>query len=119
VDDFPLAEEDPGDDARNAADDRRSNRPNAQPGRGIVATEPKLGPTGEFPQGHLNQSDEGGLTFSISRENGKIVIDFGKPTIWIGLDKETALKLAVSLLKFSGAVKIEIDAGQGWKSAID
>jgi hypothetical protein len=82
-----------------------------------VAKEPKLGPTGQFPQGHLNAADEGGLTFSISRENGKIIIDFGKPTAWIGLDKETALKLAVSLLKFAGAVKIEIDAGQGWEPA--
>jgi hypothetical protein len=84
-----------------------------------VATEPKLGPTGEFPQGHLNADDEGELTIAVGRENGKIVIKFGTPVAWVGLDNARALKLAVSLLKFAGAVKIEIDAGQGWEPASD
>lgn len=56
------------------------------------------GPTGRFPQGKMHPSDEGELRIAITHKGGKVVIDFGKPTAWIGLDPERADALA-ELLK--------------------
>lgn len=56
-----------------------------------------LGPTGDFPQGRLNQADEGGLRIGVSIEDGKVVVAFGKPTAWVGFDPSQADQLADSI----------------------
>ena len=58
---------------------------------------PPLGPTGEFSQGKLNKEDEGELQLGITTEKGKIIIHFGKPVAWIGLDVKTASYLAEAI----------------------
>ena len=47
----------------------------------------KPGATGEFPDGKINKHDEGELKIAIAADtkNGIVVLDFGKPTTWIGL----------------------------------
>lgn len=56
-----------------------------------------LGATGEFPEGKLTQTDEGEIQMAVGVHNGKIVIDFGKPTQWVGMNYEQAMALSGSL----------------------
>jgi hypothetical protein len=59
-----------------------------------------LGGTGRFPLGKLTQSDEGEIQFGIAADlaKGKVVINFGEPTAWIGFTAEQAEQIAESLL---------------------
>lgn len=49
--------------------------------------ENKLGSTGNFPDGKLDSSDEGELKIAMGIFDNTLIIDFGKPTSWIGLTK--------------------------------
>ena len=53
-----------------------------------------LGPTGDYPAGRLVAQDEGGLMFGVTRFNGRVVLDFGKPIRSIGFTRNDALELA-------------------------
>lgn len=64
-------------------------------------SKPKLGATNSFPRGKLNQHDEGGLRIAVGMKDKTIVIDFGKEVAWLGLDKDTALALADSLINWA------------------
>jgi hypothetical protein len=57
-----------------------------------------LGATGKFPEGKLNSEDEGELSFAVGLQGKKIVVDFGKPVAWVGMDATQADDLA-SLLQ--------------------
>lgn len=59
----------------------------------------QFGATGKFPQGRLNDADEGELAMGIAadKENGKVIIHFGTPTMWVGFDPQQARELAESL----------------------
>jgi len=60
----------------------------------------KLGATGKFPQGKLNEDDEGELQIGVAKDaEGKIIINFGKPVAWIGLDAQSALGFAKTIIK--------------------
>lgn len=48
----------------------------------------------QFPRGKLNADDDGALNVRIGTQDKTVIIDFGKPTVWIGLDKHTAIALA-------------------------
>lgn len=63
-----------------------------------VIGKPLIGATGEHPEGKLNQDDEGGIQFAIGVKDGKVVIDFGNPVSWLGMNPGDALKLAESLI---------------------
>lgn len=58
-----------------------------------------LGATGRFPEGKLDDHDEGEIRFAIGVEQGKIVIHFGKEVAWIGFNKTQAIDLAERILK--------------------
>lgn len=61
---------------------------------------PKLGATGNFPNGKINDEDEGQIAIGIAHtEEGKIIMNFGKAVKWIGFTKEEAKVIAESLLK--------------------
>lgn len=57
-----------------------------------------LGATGEFPQGKLAEHDEGELQFAIGVRDGKVVIEFGKPVHWVGMDRHQAMQLGEMLI---------------------
>ena len=59
----------------------------------------KLGGTGDFPRGKLNASDEGGLQLAVGARDKTVIIDFGKPVVWLGLDKASALQFAALIRK--------------------
>lgn len=64
-----------------------------------------LGPTGEFPQGQLNEHDEGEIRLGVGVQDGKVVLNFGKPVVWIGMDPRQARQLAESLRQASHRAK--------------
>lgn len=57
----------------------------------------KPGKTNDYPRGMLNASDEGGLNILMTVLDNTVVLDFGTPVKWIGLDKETALMIGAAL----------------------
>lgn len=71
----------------------------------------KLGATGAYPQGKLNETDEGELNLAICRDegDGRIMIMFGKPVAWLAFSREEAVELASSILKHAGATLITLE----------
>jgi hypothetical protein len=63
-----------------------------------------VGATGHFPAGQISVDDEGGIQFAIKPENGKLIIDFGKPVSWVGMSPQEACDLAGSLVKMARAI---------------
>lgn len=59
----------------------------------------KFGATGDFPRGKLDADDEGGLQFGIAVKDKTVILSFGKPVAWLGLDKATALQLGALLIE--------------------
>lgn len=62
---------------------------------------PTFGATNRFPQGKYTEHDEGEIAFGVAADKnaGKVIINFGKPTAWVGMDREQALALAELLLQ--------------------
>ncbi len=60
-----------------------------------------LGATNKFPDGKLNDTDEGEIMVGITSVEDRVVINFGKPVHWVGFTKEQAKQIAESLLKHS------------------
>lgn len=54
----------------------------------------ELGATGEFPDGKINENDEGELKMAVGHKGELVFIDFGKPVKWIGMNPSEALQLA-------------------------
>lgn len=66
-----------------------------------------LGPTGKFPRGKLTENDEGELRIAVGSRNGAVVMDFGKPTSWIGFTPEQADQIADSLREHARSLRGE------------
>lgn len=54
----------------------------------------------KYPRGKYTEDDEGEITFAIAADprNRKVVIQFGKPVAWLGLDPEDAEALGRMLI---------------------
>lgn len=65
----------------------------------------KLGATGRFPLGKLNNADEGELSLAIGAENGKVVMNFGKKCSWIGFSPEQAIDIASTLIRHANNIR--------------
>jgi hypothetical protein len=63
----------------------------------------KIGKTNDFPRGKLNDSDEG-LQIAIAGRDKTVIVAFGTPTAWIGLDKHTAIAFANSILEKANSI---------------
>ena len=70
-----------------------------------------FGATGDFPQGKLNDNDEGGLRLGVAYDklDGIVRIEFGKPVAWLGLPPPEAIQFARLLLRHAGAKNISIE----------
>jgi hypothetical protein len=53
-----------------------------------------LGATNVFPRGKVSAEDEGELRLAVFHKDGTVFVDFGKQTVWIGLDASAAHQLA-------------------------
>lgn len=58
----------------------------------------KLGATGRYPDGKLNEDDEGELALKIGVKDGNVVLDFGKPVAWFAMPPDLAVDLAERLI---------------------
>ena len=59
----------------------------------------KVGPTGEFPEGKLNENDDGELAVGMTIDNGKVVMLFGTPITWIAFSPEQAIEFANQIIE--------------------
>lgn len=57
------------------------------------------GALGDFPEGKLTKNDEGSIQFAVGVKDGKVVLDFGTPVAWLGLNAQQAADFASLLLK--------------------
>lgn len=71
--------------------------------RKLLDTASFRGALGDFPSGKLTPSDEGAIQFGITAKDGKVVLDFGTPTAWIGMEPQQAADLAMAMLKHARA----------------
>lgn len=74
-----------------------------------------LGATNKFPEGKIDEHDEGEIKIGITEKDGTVVLAFGKNINWIGFTKEQAKQIAFSLLSksdwsFFGNMKKWLDA---------
>jgi len=63
-----------------------------------------LGPTDEYPDGMLNQEDEGELQIAVGPKGGKVAILFGKPVAWIAMTPSQAFKLSADLFNLASSM---------------
>jgi hypothetical protein len=64
----------------------------------------EFGATGQFPQGKVQDSDEGELRMGVAYDklNGIVRVEFGKPVAWLGLPPPEARQLAELLMLHAG-----------------
>tara|TARA_R110000824_G_scaffold401032_2_gene610451 strand:+ start:21511 stop:21909 length:399 start_codon:yes stop_codon:yes gene_type:complete len=72
--------------------------------RALLDTTSFVGAVGTHTQGKLTKEDEGDVQFRVGSENGKVVLDFGTPVHWVGMDAQQAADLASSLMKWARIV---------------
>lgn len=65
----------------------------------------KIGATGKFPLGKLDEADEGELLLAVSRVGDNVRIDFGKPVAWLAMPSEQAIGLARLIVMKAGTAK--------------
>lgn len=61
----------------------------------------KLGATGAYPFGKLNEHDEGELRFAIGADHdaSKVVLSFGSPVAWLAMNPQEAGELGKLLIE--------------------
>jgi len=59
---------------------------------------------GEYPDGKLGPSDAGAVVCEIGEVNGRVVMRFPKPVVWIGFTGDEAMLIAQSLIDHARAV---------------
>ncbi len=52
----------------------------------------------KYPNGKLNDEDQGALMVKISTEKGAVRIDFGESTEWLAMTPDMAVDMAISLV---------------------
>lgn len=53
----------------------------------------------QYPNGKLNDADEGALQIMVYTEENNVVINFGKPVVWVAMPPANIRELAALLLK--------------------
>lgn len=66
----------------------------------LAESRQKLGATGRYPEGKLGEHDEGEIAFAIAADSKtkKVLIDFGKPVAFLGMNKTQAIELGQMLI---------------------
>jgi hypothetical protein len=66
-----------------------------------MTNEPEIGPTGEFPDGKIDPTDQGSLTLRVGIDelHNQVVIDFGRMSVrWLALGPNDAIELTEIIL---------------------
>ena len=61
---------------------------------------------GEFPEGRLNQHDEGAIPMEVGHHSGKVIVRFPKAVTWVGLTGNGAMELAQCLIEHAKAAGV-------------
>lgn len=61
--------------------------------------------TDQFPRGKFNEDDEGQLEMRIGVRDKTVILDFGKPVVWFGMDYHTAMNLADNIRRRAQEIK--------------
>lgn len=59
----------------------------------------EIGPTRRHPEGKLTERDEGEIQFGVTVKDGKVVMAFGTPVDWLGMNPDQAQELGMLLIK--------------------
>jgi len=62
------------------------------------------GATGAFPEGKLDEHDQGQLRMLVSHDEKNVRLDFGKSVAWIAMPTNEALTIAFAILEHCGVV---------------
>ena len=65
----------------------------------------EVGPTGQFPEGKIDKSDDGEIKIAVGVQDGKIVMEFGAPIEWIGFTPEQGQEIGMLLIKRSAQAR--------------
>lgn len=81
--------------------------PNLVPDGFIKSLKEQLGATGRYPEGKLSKHDEGEIAFAVAADpkHGKVLIDFGKPVAFLGMNADQAIALGEMLIAKAGELK--------------
>ena len=75
-------------------------------------TRKDLGAQGSYPDGKLNEADEGALQFAIARMDEFVVIDFGKSVTWLAVQAHDAKRIGQQLIEAARAVEQSLNDEQ-------
>lgn len=65
----------------------------------------KLGATGCFPDGKIDETDEGELTMGVTNNKRNIIVNFGTPVTWFALPPKEARSFADLIVKHAEMVE--------------
>jgi hypothetical protein len=68
-----------------------------------------IGATGKFPEGKIREDDRGEVIFNVGKCENKVILEFEKPTIWIGMSAVDAVKLASKLIRYAREIAFSED----------
>lgn len=73
----------------------------------------RFGPTGRFPHGKADPTDEGEIRIGVAHDpQGRVVVNFGTKVAWLGMYPPQAIEFAKTILRHAGVSKIELTIGQ-------
>lgn len=76
-----------------------------------------FGETNNFPEGKITKADEGEIKFGVTLKDEKVIINFGKPVVWLGMTRDQAEELGRLLIDKAKGIGIHgSSAGGGGKS---
>lgn len=60
----------------------------------------RIGATGRYPEGRLGKHDEGEIAFAVAADpkHKKVLINFGKPVAFLGMNADQAIALGEMLI---------------------
>lgn len=59
----------------------------------------QLGATGQFPNGKIDENDEGEIKIAIGSKSGTVFIEFGTSVRWIGFTPQQARQVAATIIE--------------------
>lgn len=65
----------------------------------------RFGPTGEFPDGKIDESDAGELAMGITDDGQNVICNFGTPVMWFGLPPDKAIEFAELIIKRAKSIQ--------------
>ena len=60
-----------------------------------------------YPEGIINNYDQGELSIKIMTYKNKVVIDFGKSIKWVGMGPDMAVELALAMIKHAKEIGLK------------